>query len=65
MTDSKASEQAQDWGADQVPLSKLVMAQTLMKHGFGLGECAINLGVRSRDLDLALWDSLCRYGRRP
>lgn len=59
-----ASRLAEDFGQDQIPVAKVIRAKGLMRHGYDLHAAAHLLGLRSRDLDLALWDGLCRYGRR-
>ena len=47
-----------------VPLWKVAAAQRLMKLGWDPEAVAIHVGVRFRDLDLAIWDALKRYEDR-
>lgn len=41
-----------------VPLHKLSCAKRMMRLGHDLDMAALAIGVRSRDLDLALWRTL-------
>lgn len=42
----------------EITLSQLSQAKRLMRQGYDLHEAALIVGVRSRDLDLALWRNL-------
>lgn len=43
----------------QVTVGQVVVARTLMReHGYSMKDAAISLGVRSVDLDQALWACL-------
>lgn len=41
-----------------VPVWKVARAKYLMRHGWDLDAAALHIGVRSRDLDHALWNHL-------